>query len=277
MLDALQLDCGRESARIVAFIRDTLKSARHERVVLGLSGGIDSALVAALAVEAVGAANVLALLLPYATSNPASEEDARRVIARLGIPWTKFEITPMVDALASAYPDMDARRKGNVMARCRMAAIYDQSVAFHGLVAGTSNRTETLLGYFTMHGDGAAAFKPIAHLFKVEVRALSRHIGVPEPIVSKAPSADLYAGQTDEGELGFTYDQADQVLYLATERGLSPAEIAAIGADHPAGQAAPFDRPVVDAILARMRATAFKREGPGELGRSVFPNAPFLL
>jgi len=263
MLDALLLDCERESARIISFIRRTLKQARHERVVLGLSGGIDSALVAALCVQALGADNVKGLLLPYATSNPASEGDARLTIQQLGIPWAKFEITPMVDALAAGFPDMDARRKGNVMARCRMIAVYDQSVAFRGLVAGTSNRTETLLGYFTMHGDGAAAFKPIAHLFKVEVRALARHLDVPEPVITKAPSADLYAGQTDEGELGFTYDQADQVLYLATERGMGADEIAAIGADHG------FDKPVVDAILARMRATAFKLREPGSLGRDA--------
>ncbi len=256
MLDGLQLDAARECNRIIAFIRDYLAGAGCSRVVLGLSGGVDSALVAALCAQAVGAANVKALILPYRTSNPESEAHARLVIEQLGLPWEKFEITDVVAPFLARYPDMDERRKGNLMARGRMMALFDQSAAFGGLVAGTSNRTETLLGYFTLHGDGAAAFKPIAHLYKCQVRQLSRHMGVPEPIIAKAPSADLWAGQTDEGELGFTYDEADQVLYLHTERNLSEAEIAAQGL-------APA---VVRAIVRRMQATAFKRQPTPMLG-----------
>jgi NAD+ synthase len=157
-----------------------------------------------------------------------------------------------VDALLAAFPDVDVRRKGNIMARCRMIALFDQSAAFGGLVAGTSNRTETLLGYFTMHGDGAAALKPIAHLYKCQVRQLSRHVGVPDEIILKAPSADLWEGQTDEGELGFSYDEADQILYLLTEAKLTAAQAAARG----------FPLATVEAIQRRWQSTEFKRRWP---------------
>lgn len=256
MLDGLQLDATRECDRIIAFIRECLAGAGCSRVVLGLSGGVDSALVAALCAQAIGADNVKALILPYRTSNPESEAHARLVIEQLGLPWAKFDITDIVAPFLARCPEMDERRKGNLMARGRMMALFDESAAFGGLVAGTSNRTETLLGYFTLHGDGAAAFKPIVHLYKCQVRQLSRHMGVPEPIISKAPSADLWAGQTDEGELGFTYDEADQVLYLHTERKLDEAEIAARG----------FSPAVVRAVVRRMQATAFKRQPTPMLG-----------
>jgi NAD+ synthase len=223
--------------------------------LLGLSGGIDSALVASLSVQALGPENVLGLIMPYRTSNPESEAHARLVIDGLGIPWERVEITAMVESLVSRFPDMSASRKGNIMARTRMMVLYDQSVSFRGLMVGTSNRTETLLGYFTLCGDGAAALKPIAHLFKCQVRALSRFLKVPQVIVDKAPSADLWAGQTDEGELGFSYDEADQVLYLHTEQGLTEQEIVEVG----------LDVRVVRAILSRMGATAFKRRPPPDL------------
>jgi NAD+ synthase len=203
----------------------------------------------------LGRENVLAVMMPYRTSSPESEAHARQVIGRLQLLWEKIEITGMVDALTSRFPDMSAGRKGNLMARCRMTVLYDQSAAFGALVAGTSNRTETLLGYFTIHGDGAAGLKPIAHLYKCQVRALARRMGVPSPIVAKAPSADLWAGQTDEGELGFSYDDADRVLFLASEAGLSQDEIIAQG----------IKAGAVRAILRRVSATAFKRRDPASL------------
>jgi len=249
MLSELQLDCQRERARIVAFIRQVLANAGYYRVVVGVSGGIDSALTTVLCVEALGAENVRAMILPYETSNPDSEGHARMLIDSLGISFTRFEITDMVRPLIARYPDMSDRRKGNIMARCRMIALFDQSMLFHALVAGTSNCTELLLGYFTLHGDGAASFEPIGHLYKCQVRALARHLGVPEPILAKAPSADLWKGQTDEGELGFTYDEADQILYLATECGLTVEEMVARG----------FEGQTVGAIVGHMEATAFKR------------------
>ena len=255
MLEALELDPGRERVRIVDFVREYLAGAAYSRLVLGLSGGVDSALAAALCAEAAGPDNVRAILLPYKTSDPDDERDARLLIDKLGISVERFEITGMVQPLLDRYPSMGDRRKGNIMARCRMIALFDQSVRFRALVAGTSNRTEILLGYFTLYGDGAASLEPIAHLYKCQVRALARHMGVPDVIVDKVPSAGLWPGQTDEGELGFTYDQADQVLYLLTERELSASEIAARG----------FERQTVDAIDRRMRATAFKRCMPPAL------------
>lgn len=255
MLKALELDCQREVQRIVDFIRRQLDESGYSRLVLGLSGGIDSVLVAYLGVQAVGADNVKAMILPYATSNPQSEADARLVIDTLKLPYERFEITGIVAPLLERYPDMSAGRLGNAMARSRMIVLFDQSVAFKGLVVGTSNRTETLLGYFTMYGDGAAAFKPIAHLYKCQVRSLSRWLGVPESIIAKTPSADLWQGQTDEGELGFSYDEADQVLYLLTEEHQTIDEIAAQG----------FARQTVEAIERRMRSTGFKRHAPAVL------------
>lgn len=252
MLKALALDVNRERERIVTFIRQEFARAGFSKAVLGVSGGVDSALVAALAAEALGAPNVYAMILPYRTSNPESEAHARLVIEQLGLPYERFEITPMVEPLIARDPAMDERRKGNIMARCRMIVLYDQSAAINGLVLGTSNRTETLLGYFTLYGDGAAAIKPIAHLYKCQVRQLARAVGIPEVIIQKAPSADLWAGQTDEGDLGFTYDEADQILYCLTEEGLGTAQIASLG----------FDIKVVEAVKRRMESTAFKRLPP---------------
>ena len=255
MLEALQLNCEKGRARIVSFVRQVLAEAGYSRLVVGLSGGVDSALTAFLCVEAVGPENVRAMILPYRTSHPESEAHARLLIDKLGISFERFEITGMVQPLIDHYPDISDRRKGNIMARCRMIALFDQSVLFEGLVAGTSNRTEMLLGYFTIHGDGAASLEPIAHLYKCQIRALARHMGVPDIVIEKPPSADLWAGQTDEGELGFTYDEADQILYLLTGEGLPAAQIAEQG----------FVPCVVEAVAQRMELTAFKRCLPPSL------------
>ena len=245
----LSLDVNRARKNIVRFMQEEFGKAGFSRAVLGLSGGIDSALACCLAVEALGAENVRALLMPYGAGNPVGEADARLIIGRLGIPWVEIDIRPMVDPLAQLYPDMGTRRKGNIMARTRMIVLYDQSEEFGGLVVGTSNKTETLLGYFTLWADSAAAIKPLGDLYKCQVRQLSRAMGVPEHIVTKAPSADLWKGQTDEGELGFSYDDADQVLYLFLEEEKSEEEIVTQG----------FPQGVVHRILQRMRATEFKR------------------
>jgi len=245
----LELDTGRARDTIVRFIQDEFGKAGFSRAVLGLSGGIDSALSCYLAVEALGPGNVCALLMPYGSGNAGAEADARLVIGELEIPWVKIDITPMVDPLVRLYPKMDARRKGNIMARARMIVLYDQSEEFRALVVGTSNKTEILLGYFTLWADSAAAIKPLGDLYKCQVRQLARAVGVPECIVSKAPSADLWEGQTDEGELGFSYDEADQVLYLFLEEDLGEEQIAARG----------FPLELVRRIFRRMKATEFKR------------------
>jgi len=255
MLSALRLDCVAETARIVAFIRHQMDGAGLRRAVIGLSGGIDSALVAALCAQALGPDQVRAVLLPYRTSNPDSEAHGRLVADALGLEVQRFDISAMVDAIVAQQPAMSGGRKGNVMSRCRMIYLYDQSAACGGLVVGTSNRTETLLGYFTLYGDGAAALKPIAHLFKCQIRQLSTHLGLPDVVVNKAPSADLWAGQTDEGELGFSYDDADQVLYLLTEEQQAIEQVAAQG----------WDADTVRAIEGRMRRNAFKLRPAAEL------------
>jgi NAD+ synthase len=254
-LEYLRLDGERERERIVAFVREQTHLAGTSHLVLGLSGGVDSSLVAACCVEAVGRTNVHGMYLPYETSNPESETHAMAMVDLLGISYVRIDITGIVRPLFDCYPDMDERRKGNIMARCRMMVLYDHSALVGGLVVGTSNRTETLLGYFTLYGDAAAAFKPIAHLYKCQVRALAGHAGVPQSIIGKAPSADLWKGQTDEGELGFTYDEADQILYLLTERGMAVDEVAAQG----------FAPRTVAAVSGRMAATAFKRRWPPAL------------
>ncbi|MCG2768729.1 MAG: NAD+ synthase [Chloroflexota bacterium] len=251
LLDELDLDTGEARDTIVRFIQEEFGKAGFSRAVLGLSGGIDSALACYLAVEALGPENVRALLMPYGSGNPGGEADAWLVIGKLRIPWVKIDITPMVDPLVRLYPEMNARRKGNIMARARMIVLYDQSEEFRGLVVGTSNKTEILLGYFTLWADSAAAIKPLGDLYKCQVRQLARIVGVPERIVRKAPSADLWEGQTDEGELGFSYDVADQVLYLFLEEEKSEEEIVEQG----------FPQGLVRHVLQRMRATAFKR-GP---------------
>lgn len=247
---ALNTDLARRI--IVGFLHNELGRMGFKRGVIGLSGGIDSSLVAFLAAEALGRENILGVMMPYKTSSPDSEGDALKVVAALGLPHKKIEITPMADPLLAQVPPEAARRRGNVMARMRMICLYDQSEDWRGLVIGTSNKTETLLGYTTVFGDNAAAVHPIADLYKCQVRQLARALGVPEGIVAKAPSADLWAGQTDEGELGFTYDEADQILYLLVDLQYSPAEVATRG----------FDPAVVRRVVRLIQQNQFKRVPP---------------
>lgn len=237
---------------IVEFIRREITRVGFSRGILGLSGGIDSSLVAVLAVEALGAQNVVGVMMPYRTSNPASRADAEKVAAQLGIATRVIEITAMVDPYLAQFAQNDSRRRGNVMARSRMIVLYDQSEEFNGLVIGTSNKTETLLGYTTQFGDNAAAIQPIADLYKSQVRQLARVVGVPENIIAKAPSADLWQGQTDEGELGFTYDQADAILYRLVDERRKVEDVIAEG----------FDARVIEQILALVQRNQFKRVLP---------------
>ena len=211
---------------IVAFIRGQMAQAGFERLVIGLSGGVDSAAVAFLAARAIGAENLLAVRMPYRTSSEASETDAMRVVHALGCATERVDITPMVDPMLALIDDAGGAadsgtlnvRRGNVMARQRMIVLYDRSVSWDALVVGTSNKTEGLLGYGTLHGDMAAALSPIGDLYKTQLRAVARELGVPEEVVAKPPSADLWPGQTDEGELGRTYEMLDRALYALVDR-----------------------------------------------------------
>ena len=207
---------------LVAFIRNEVRKVGLERVVVGLSGGVDSSLSAMLAAEALGPGQVLGIMMPYRDSSAESVEHARLVVEKSGIRSDTVEITPQIDAYFAAFPDADPKRRGNKMARERMTILYDHSARWDALVAGTSNKTELLLGYGTLHGDMASALNPLGDLYKTQVWALSEAVGVPEAVVSKEPSADLWAGQTDEAELGFSYRRVDELLYLMVDQTLWP-------------------------------------------------------
>jgi NAD+ synthase len=247
---------------IAEFIRGQLRQAGFERAVLGLSGGIDSGLVAYLAAEAIGAERLLCVLMPYRTSSPASRADAEEVVRRLGCGSELVDISPLVDGYFGADGvagaggpealEASALRRGNLMARMRMAVLYDRSVTWRGLVVGTGNKTESLIGYTTLFGDSACAFNPIGDLYKSQVRQLSAAMGVPEAVIRKAPSADLWPGQTDESEAGFTYPELDRLLFWRIDKRRSIDEVVAKG----------FDRAMVERVDRMVAGAEFKRQVP---------------
>ena len=213
-----KLDLQQERARITGFIREYLKSAGFARVIFGLSGGVDSAVCAALAVEALGKKNVIAAIMPYRTSQPESLADAALLARILEIEHHIIDITPMANAYFTTYePEADKLRIGNWLARTRMCVLFDLSVKHRALVMGTSNRTELMVGYVTQFGDAACAFEPIGHLYKTEVWELAKLLEIPDKIINKTPTADFWAGQTDEADLGLTYPVLDEILYAITE------------------------------------------------------------
>jgi NAD+ synthase len=251
-MNELSIDTELTKKILTGFIQTEITRAGFSRAVIGLSGGLDSALSCFLAAEALGAQNVLALRMPYKTSSQDSLDDAQQVIDALGVPSLTIEITEMVDPLFKRFPEMSNRRKGNIMARERMIVLFDQSEEFKGLVVGTGNKTEILLGYSTWYGDAACSLNPLGDLYKSQVRQLAQSMGVPQSILKKAPSADLWQGQTDEGELGFTYDQADRLLYLLIDERYTPEECVEAG----------FDETFVRQVIQRVRRNQFKRVLP---------------
>jgi NAD+ synthase len=260
--DELAIDTGVARRVIAEFIRGQLRQAGFERAVLGLSGGIDSALVAYLVAEAIGAERLLCVMMPYRTSSPASQGDAEAVVAALGCASELVEITAMVDGYFGADGvqgeggsdslEATALRRGNFMARMRMATLYDRSVPWRGLVVGTGNKTESLIGYTTLFGDSACAFNPIGDLYKSQVRQLSAALGVPEAVIRKAPSADLWPGQTDETEAGFTYPVLDRLLFWRVDRRRSVDDMVEMG----------FDRTLVERVDRMIAGAEFKRQVP---------------
>lgn len=248
----LQIDNQVTQLVLTRFLQNEIGKAGFSRAVLGLSGGIDSALSCYLAVQALGAANVLALRLPYRASSAESLSHADMVIEALGIPSETIEITDMVEPLFAASPEISAHRKGNVMSRARMVVIYDRSASWNGLVVGTSNKTELMLGYGTIFGDLASAVNPIGDLYKTQVRQLARAMDVPEAIINKAPSADLMPGQTDEDDLGFTYAEVDQLLYLLVDERYSTQEAVDVG----------FSLAMVERVWEMVRRAQYKRTLP---------------
>ncbi|HVA88179.1 MAG TPA: NAD(+) synthase [Candidatus Saccharimonadales bacterium] len=285
----LEIDSDVARRVIAEFIRGQLRQAGFERALLGLSGGIDSAVVAFLIAEAISAERLLCVLLPYATSSPESIADATEVVGQLGCASVTIPITPMVDAYfgrpspgsgsgdtsagtdtsagsggtpgralgatpgaAADGPTASALRRGNFMARTRMAVLYDRSAVWGGLVVGTGNKTESLIGYTTHFGDDASAFNPIGDLYKSQVRQLAVALAVPEPIIRKAPSADLWPGQTDEAEARFSYPELDRLLFWMVDRRRSPEDLVELG----------FDRTTVERVDRMIAGAEFKRQVP---------------
>ena len=235
---------------LVSFIADAVETTGTEGVVVGLSGGVDSALSAALAARALGPECVLALLLPYKTSSPESSIDANAVARQLQVEARTIDISGMIDAYFDHHEKEAGKlRRGNKMARERMGILFDQAKKRRALVLGTSNKTEILLGYSTIFGDNASSINPLGDLYKQQVWQLAKHLELPTSVVDKKPSADLWPGQTDEDELGFAYPTADEVLYLMFDRGLSAKEIVARG----------YDAEAVGKIEELERRNRFKR------------------
>ncbi len=246
----------------VGFIRNQLRQAGFDKALLGLSGGIDSALVAFLTAEAIGPERLLCVLMPFRTSSAESVDDARTVVERLGCASELVDISPMVDGYFGREPEPGASgiegleagqlRRGNFMARQRMCVLYDRSVTWGGLVVGTGNKTEALIGYTTLFGDSACAFNPIGDLYKSQVRQVAAAVGVPEQIIRKAPSADLWPGQTDEAEAGFTYPELDRLLFWMIDKRRTDEELAAMG----------FPEAAVERVKRLVATSEFKRQVP---------------
>jgi NAD+ synthase (glutamine-hydrolysing) len=251
--DPLAVDCDLLERWLVEFLRDEVTRRRDFRNgVVGLSGGVDSAVTTYLAARALGPEHVTAVMMPYRTSSPESLAHARLVVDRLGIGSRVIDISPAVDGyLQSAEPDADANRRGNVMARTRMIVLFDQSAKLQALPLGTGNKTERLFGYFTWHADDSPPINPIGDLFKSQVWALARHLGVPAEIVEKPATADLVKGQTDEGDLGIAYPRADLILHWLL-RGYRPAEIERLG----------FTAAEIAVVRRRLEGTHWKRRLP---------------
>ena len=237
---------------LVDFVRDEIRSAGFNKVIIGLSGGVDSALVTYIGTEALGKENVIPVKLPYKSSSKSSLDDANTVLSTLGLKDLNVDITPMVDPYLSQNPDMDQKRKGNVMARERMIVLFDISARERALVLGTSNKTELLLGYGTQFGDLASAINPIGDLYKTQVWQLAEAIGVPDQIVKKNPTADLWEGQTDEGELGFSYKRVDELLYHMIDERHNEEELIAMG----------FEQSFIQKIQRLVQVNQFKRRPP---------------
>jgi NAD+ synthase len=250
-----QIDAAQAVEVITGFIGSQLAQTGFRRLVVGLSGGVDSATTAFLAVRTAGAENVLGVRMPYRTSSPESEADALAVVEGLGCRTERVDLSPMVDpmlALIEGDESVIRVRRGNVMARQRMIVLYDRSAAFDGLVIGTSNKTEALLGYGTLWGDMAAAIQPIGDLYKSQLREVAECLGVPERLLVKPPSADLWPGQTDETELGATYDDLDRILYALVDRRWSQDRCVRAG----------LDGALVASVAAMVARMEFKRQVP---------------
>lgn len=248
----IYIDATKIKNHLTNFIREQLEKAGYSRLVIGISGGLDSAVVAYLSANAIGANNVTGVILPYSSTGPENVEDAELLIERLALNRRYVDITPMVDAYFAACPTADKNRKGNKMARERMSILYDISAAIGALVIGTSNKSEIKMGYGTLHGNLACALNPLGNLYKTQVRQLAKYLGVPDKIIAKPPSADLWAGQTDEGELGLTYDTLDAFLYYYDDLSYNNRQLQESG----------FSEDFIKAVTAKIAQNKFKGRMP---------------
>ncbi len=247
----LEIDPALTEQWLVEFLRDEIRQRGYTRAVVGVSGGVDSAVTAYLAARAIGPANVIGVRMPYRTSSPESSAHGQMVIDALGIEGRTVDISAAVDGYLATAPDADAQRRGNVMARMRMIVLFDLSARDRAIPLGTGNKTERMFGYFTWHADDAPPVNPLGDLFKTQVWALARHLGVPDAIVQKPPTADLVVGQTDEGDFGISYAKADAILnWLLC--GYSDAELVDRG----------FDAAEVALVAKRVARTHWKRKLP---------------
>ena len=248
----MELNCELVARICESFIKDELSKAGFSRVVVGLSGGIDSAVACYLAVRALGPSNVWAILMPYKTSSPESLADALEIVHRLGVQGEMVEITSMVDGYFASQPPANLLRRGNAMARARMIVLFDKSMEHSALVLGTSNKTELILGYGTLYGDMASAINPIGDLYKTDIFQLAAYLEVPPAILQKKPTADLWAGQSDEAELGFTYGEVDELLHKLIDNRVSQETLIERG----------FQEDFVHKVVRKIQGSQFKRRGP---------------
>ena len=249
---ALKLNTETVTKLLVQFIKDETLNAGFSKGVIGVSGGVDSSVSLYLTIKALGKANTRAVIMPYRTSDPQSLKDAELVVKELGIRQETVDITAMVDAYCDKVKIADKVRRGNIMARMRMVVLYDASARENALVIGTSNKTEALLGYGTLYGDTACAINPIGDLYKTQVWQIGEAIGVPKRIIDKKPTADLWAGQTDEGELGFTYKDVDRLLFQMIDERRTDEELREMG----------FSKPFIRKVRSLVRKNQFKRRLP---------------
>jgi len=237
---------------LTRFIREELSKFNYEKAILGLSGGLDSSVCAFLATRALSSKNVIALIMPYQKTFQQDVKDAQSLAKQLKVQWEIIDISPQVDAYFAKYPTENRIIKGNKMARERMSVLYDFSAREKALVLGTSNKTELLLGYGTIYGDTACGLNPLGDLYKTQIRQLGQHLGVPEKILKKTPSAGFWTGQTDEGELGLTYEEADKILFMLVDQMVSKKEIIGSG----------YKKETVEKIISLIKKSEFKRKMP---------------
>ncbi len=257
-MSELTLDWGKTAKKLSNFIGHILRQSSFSRLVVGLSGGVDSATAVVLAIKAIKADNIFVGLFPYGEMGRQALSDAYLIVKKFHIPSAnivEIDIGPLIEPIIGLDPAMDNLRRGNIMARMRMILLYDLAKKNKGLVLGTENRTEYLLGYFTLFGDAASDIEPIISLYKTQVRELAAYLGIPKSIIEKEPSADLWFGQTDEKEFGFSYREADQILHLYIDKKKSREEIAALG----------IEKNIIDKVLARWRENRFKHQLPYKL------------